>query len=489
MPKSIFSFTNVHFLRNTTLFGVYQRFPEPNGAPSEPRIMPNSSEFSELRNPYCPDILNDLQLTDHYPMVQKVQLGEQEINVISLNCMRQCLRLPAFYNNGFEKEETPREYAQRLDLLVKLVITLIQENPAMSFSLQEAPDYNSAVGKKFFNDILTQTGWKYVDDDTSCQQVGLVTLYNPEILTPEVIEPSRRGSRFQTTIFSVNDNSRTPFRLINMHGQLDNSKHYAELISEISSESNPETIVTGDTNIPASEYAIQALAANNSEDKLEQHRQVLSTLNQQGIYGGWTIVKGTINESKNGVDTLDVIAFSPVFCNEQSRELTTIPELDQELIANSRLANHRLTQNIRDSLTNTIKELSKSQEAETLEVSRYPDSLYSSRKVVEELPQIELSFFTEKFDASIREMLNPRLSHLRALVFASREEALNFSTWLTRNYYIPMKSPRPFGNLGKYSILLSITTLYEIQLNNDLAEPYVGKNSAEETKHSFAGGW
>lgn len=470
MPNRIFSLTGDHFLRNTTLFGVYRRYPEPNGAPSGPRIMPDDPIFSELRNPYCPDILNDLQLTDHYPMVQEVKMGDRQISVLSLNCMRQCQRLPEFYNNGFEKEETPREYAERLDLLVKLVITLIQENPAITFSLQEAPDYRTAIGKKFFDEILKQTGWKHVEDYTSCQQVGLVTLYNPAILALGDCNPSSRGSRFQIIFFSVNDNSITPFRLINMHGQLNDSKRYGDLISEVTKDSLANTIITGDTNIPASEHAIQALESTNSADKLEQHHQVIEGLNQSGIHGVWTVVKGTIDESKNGVDTLDIIACSPAFCTEKSRELTTIPELDPELIARSRLTNRRLTQGIRDDLTNTIKLFSQITEELALEVTKYTGTLYGGRRCTDESIKVKQEFFMENFGATISTLSNPSLSHLRVVAFSTKNEASLFSVWLTDNHNIPKKNPQPYGHDGSYSILLTDLLLSEIQSKYNLAE-------------------
>lgn len=346
MPR-VFAMPNLpNVLRKTDLFGVYKK--DARGNAQMPRVLPSQAR-EQGATYYYPDIVNDLQITDHFPIIQDVVLNGEIKKVLTLNCMKQCTYNASYqsHNNAFNKVESDEQYQYRLSLLAEIVVTMIKENPeSVTFSLQEAPFYESREGRMFFDIIYQKTGWRYVHDDVSSMHGGLVTLYKPEELSYDKnkIKSSKIGARYQTIPFTVNG-SNQPLTLINMHGLLDNSKENAKLIS--TSQTTRDLIVTGDSNIPSSAQSIDALG-NIAAHKAAKHHQALEKLSRP-IFGNYTVIQGTTDKSKNGVDTLDVIAISPNLSPLNVRK-RMLPNLDANVLMSSRIEVEHSTAAIREDM-------------------------------------------------------------------------------------------------------------------------------------------
>lgn len=428
-----------HLLRKTNIFGVYKRVPEPNGRPVPPAILPEDVRYSALVNPYYPDILNDLQLTDHYPIIQPVKLGESETCTLSLNCMKRCKYIQKYssYNNAFEKEETFEAYSQRLDLLATLIITLIKNEAPVTFSLQEAPDYLMPLGASFYQKIAQETGFAFVEAPISSSQAGLVTLFDPRKLeyNQEIVESSR-DCRLQSTTFRNRYTQQDEFRLVNIHGILSNSKMYAQIIADSKLTEHPATIVSGDSNIPASKDAIQALKL--SREETAQHYEALNLLQAAGVHGSYAVVQGTLGRSKGGVDTLDIVDTSPSLRTRAHLRPKNLPCLNLSAIERSRSLNMALTQVIRSWLENTTSRLG---------------------RAFIDYPAIRSTFPSLEID-SMRER------SLRIISLESQQAAQAFSDQISQSCNIPHKIPRPYrGSTERYSIVLSVDDLENMELS------------------------
>jgi hypothetical protein len=423
-----------HLLRKTTLFGVYRRGLD--GRPVPPCIMPNDVRYEGLINPYYPDILNDLQLTDHYPVLQRIRLGEVETSVFSLNCMKQCEYLEVFngYNNAFDKVESPEEYGQRLDLLADLIIALIEDNRPVTFSLQEAPNYKTPLGRHFYEKIKRSTGWDFVLDDTSNDKAGIVTLYNSQQLEYRAdVQSSTKNLRLQAVTFRNKYTKQDEFQCINMHGKLPDSVRYARLIAERTTHDSPPTIITGDSNIPASEDAIQALSGTSSPQALHDHREALRILNEAGAYGAYTIVQGTLVGSKGGVDTLDVLTASPSLRTNSYYGSDRLPRFNKVEIETKRTQNEQITQGIRPYLQQTVRRL--------------------GRVFTPVYPALSAEY------CNIQVAVLPGSATVRVVSFASEGETQAFSNRISREFGIEGKRPKAVEGSGRFSILLGTEQL------------------------------
>ncbi len=431
-----------HVLRKTTLFGVYPRGAD--GRPVPLRIMPNDVRYESLINPYYPDILNDLQLTDHYPVIQKIRLAGVETSVFSLNCMKQCQYMQAFqaHNNAFEKIESPEEYGQRLDLLADLIIALIEDNIPVTFSLQEAPNYKTPLGRNFYEKIKRSTGWEFVPDYQSNAGAELVTLYDPHKLEYRSdLQSSTKELRLQAITFRNKDTQQVEFQCINMHGKLSDSVRYATLIAERTVHDFPPTIITGDSNIPASEDAIQALSSTSTPQVLESHRYALRILDEAGAFGAYTTVQGTISGSKGGVDTLDILTASPSLRTYSYYGSSRPQRLNKDAIEQKRIQNVEMTQAIRSSLEQTVRSLGQA-------FTPYSTSFY---------PNLSAEYCNFKVDAL------PSDDKLKIVSFASRDEAQIFSNRISNELNINNKKPKACGDYGRFSIILSTEQLDSIE--------------------------
>lgn len=465
-----------HVLRKTTLFGVYRRGSD--GQPVPPAIMPDDLHYEGLINPYYPDVLNDLQLTDHYPVLQKIRLEGVETSVLSLNCMKQCQYIPAFrgYNNAFEKVESPEEYSQRLDLLANLIIALIEDNRPITFSLQEAPNYTTPLGRRFYEKIKLKTGWEFVPDAQSNTKAELVTLFDPQQLEfRDDVQSSTKDLRLQSITFRNKHTKQGEFQHINMHGKLPESLRYASFIVERIRDDSPPTIITGDSNIPAGDDAIQALSRTSTQHELDNHRNALRLLNDAGAHGSYTVVQGTIRGSKGGVDTLDILTTSPSLRTDSDYHSKRLPKLNRYAIEQKRLQNEENTRAIRPHLQHTITRLG--------EVFIH-DLNYTIPRAYPTLsagyPDIQVDLLSSN-DA------------LRIISFASRDETQAFSNMISRELNIKNKKPQIFGDSGRYSIILSTEQLDNIEFkvrenapqNIGMSVQYKGRLASEKVEHEF----
>lgn len=290
-PRKVFSNNNLpHLLRKTTLFGVYARNPDGKA------VLPVINPGSEINQHYIPDILNDLRLTDHYPVVQQTALGV----AATLNLMKKCEYFPTFksYNNAFDKIETEVDYKKRLELLAFLVSQIITEREVVIFSFQEAPSPQEYP--EFYQRIVNLTGMSLVPDSVDD---GLVTLFSPDKFT---CKKSLRNPKSRIQEIQLIDKNQQQVAICNLHPKLTQASYTASYIANKTHDSMP-VIVLGDSNIPVNQKARDGIKGASVAQQNAYKKAVDTLAKKKGAY---SCVQGTIDESKGGVDTYDVIVLS-----------------------------------------------------------------------------------------------------------------------------------------------------------------------------------
>lgn len=314
-----------NILRKTSMFGVLKVV---DGKVVLPQVPPDKVNQYGLLDPqylkadepvYYPDMLNDLQLTDHYPLLQETAIG----TVCTLNLMKQCRKFDDTdtYNNAFNKEEKLEQYQARLDKLADLIIAMVKENGLPLFTLQEAP--SGAEGAAFYAKIERETGCKFASDPTSRDRAGLVTLYDPKKLTPGSVVASTKEAKEQTIEFTpIPPVLGKPFYVTNAHWQLPAAPAGVDRMAKALEKANQPGathghLFMGDSNLCANSHAVSKLSdANTQGGQVAAH----IAAKKANLQGATSYVEGSLDQSKGGVTTTDIVFASQGMLVPQSTQ-------------------------------------------------------------------------------------------------------------------------------------------------------------------------
>lgn len=346
-----------NILRKTNLFGVLKIVDGKVVPPKVPLDQVNQYGLLDLdpknlkpgESIYYPDMLNDLQLTDHYPLLQETAIG----TVCTLNLMKQCRefepRGQGNFNNAFNKTETDAEYQARLDKLADLIIAMVKENDLPLFTLQEAP--SGEVGRAFYAKIERETGCKFASDDISREKAGLVTLYDPKKLTPgkSVVSSTPKAKEQRLEFTPIPPVSGKPFYVTNVHWKLENAPDGVNrMIASLEKANKPDAthnhLFMGDTNLCANAHAVEKLT--DSELKAGQNKAHIAA-KTANLQGATSYVEGTLDQSKGGVTTTDMAFGSaglmkPVASTQQSLYVDDVTAPFQRSMEEARRENEKI---------------------------------------------------------------------------------------------------------------------------------------------------
>ena len=316
-------------IRRTTLFGTWP-------IDKNDHIVNDESLADPSRGRYIPDIVNDLGLSDHYPLIQDTTQGK----VLSFNLMNLCRYIDKptqggspFWNNGLDKQESFQEYEQRLGKLAELISDLKKQYDPSVVTFQEAPSFTNNHDKPglgdyrqiFYEAINKNAGLEPVKPQ---QRQGLATLYDPKKVLPDrknkVIRDRITGNtkiipnaddvhlanetdssqpdRIQQTHF-ISQKDDTHYYVANIHGRFNEADKVAQYTVNLI-QNNPHSIAMGDFNIV---YHQNALLKKSEEERESQQTALSKHKNFQGAH---FVVQGTTNNSKDDVHTIDSILLS-----------------------------------------------------------------------------------------------------------------------------------------------------------------------------------
>lgn len=387
-----------HILRKTSLFGTYPRSKKidtednPDDTNGQSYVVPsNHPHKDEKAFEYVPDILNDLKLSDHYPILQETKPG----NILSFNLMKQCKYVQnpdnpskSHYNNAFNIEETDEEYKTRLKSLAQLVTQIIKENKPVALAFQEAPatssestHYKQGFYDAFYGEIQKQMPNIKIAQDYDSDKQELVTLYDENQITFKQADQAKqkqdgrdqqgRPKRTQEVTFEsnkLNDRNNT-FTLANIHGKFDEPNQIVNYI-EWQRGNNNNYAIMGDFNLLASQQARQNAKNNNKPNAtIDKHKTQAERLQNLNPLCNISPVQGTIGEhstatethpantgeSKGGVDTGDfaIVSQNLNTTNSNLKHFNdiTAPDNDRLQIIKDRQANEQtLTQPVKNDL-------------------------------------------------------------------------------------------------------------------------------------------
>lgn len=349
--------TSSMVLRKTNLFGVLIRDKTTGNilSPDDPlfhRLLKTRQgliDFREAENfvlqdrhnfdIYYPDILNDLRLSDHAPLIQNTAQGR----VASFNIMYQCKAdnyngKPCF-NNAHQKIESNDNYKKRLDLLADFIIQMVRENNLNVLTLQETPSLTSEAGKNFYDKInKALPGYGVVPGEN-----GLATLFNGNAL--DYVSGKNDPNRELHTQFR-NKITKEPFTVINVHWKLGDAAQNTKRAHDLLTSPNQHIMIMGDTNICANDTARDKLDAANKSN----HEIAMSHLSTHpGMHA--PVEDDLESHSKNNTTTMDMILISPTLITDITPlyQINTVSSGFQTVV-------EKLRQENIDTMPSTIRE-------------------------------------------------------------------------------------------------------------------------------------
>lgn len=332
--------SNPHILNATSLFGTFGRDSQGN------IVTDDSGQVDPSQQRYAPDLMHDWQVSDHPPLLVTVNDDDgkgnsQDMHGLCWNIMKQCNYNAQHnnYNNAFYKQEDHQQYLCRLNHLADLIIQMYNENKLAFLSLQEAPPFqgssNQAYRQAFYDKIHNATGLQYIPDNNVAGQ-GLVTLYDPQQLTPKTKtvngqtvsdsgfakinhDDDSLPARIQEVKFTSKTTNKE-YQINNGHGQFTDAREVAQYLCNQQTDRNKNTINCFDTNILTNQQARDNARRNLGSNKLkdiDNHGQAVTQhLNQ--LQGGYAAIQGTTDYSKDGKDTFDFVGMSDHIKSNQS---------------------------------------------------------------------------------------------------------------------------------------------------------------------------
>lgn len=339
--------TSDMILRKTNLFGVLIKDKETGKVllPDDPRIAHLQKtpqgliDFKAAKNfalqnrhdfdLYYPDVLNDLRLSDHAPLIQETAEGR----VASFNIMYQCESTfyagkPGF-NNAHQKIETPENYAKRLDLLADFIIQMVKENKINVLTLQETPSINSKEGKQFFEKINKALP----EHDIVPGENGLATLFNKDAFNLVSAHKDNHNRELHTQF--TNKHTGEELTVINVHWKLNDAASNADRAHQLLS-SGKRVMIMGDTNICANDTARKQL------DGATQANHEIAMKHLSPHPGMHAPVEDDLEaHSKKSTTTMDMILVSQILANLYTRlhSVHNVPSHFQSTVEGQRQQN------------------------------------------------------------------------------------------------------------------------------------------------------